>query len=38
MPGFVNAHTHVGLVSVKGLGHSTASALYDVMGDRTTFK
>ena len=31
MPGFVNAHTHVGLVSVKGLGHSTASALYDVM-------
>ena len=31
VPGFVNAHSHVGLVSVKGLGHSQASALYDVM-------
>ncbi len=31
VPGFVNAHSHVGLVSVKGLGHSNASALYDVM-------
>ena len=28
VPGFVNAHSHVGLVSVKGLGHSQASALY----------
>ena len=31
MGGFVNSHTHVGLVSVKGLGHGDASALYDVM-------
>ena len=31
VPGFVNAHSHVGLVSVKGLGHSQARALYDVM-------
>ena len=31
MGGFINSHTHVGLVSVKGLGHADASALYDVM-------
>ena len=30
-PGFTNAHSHVALNSVKGLGYGTASALYDVM-------
>ncbi|MGA1479244.1 MAG: amidohydrolase family protein [Candidatus Actinomarina sp.] len=30
-PGFTNAHSHVALVSVKGLGYASASALYDVM-------
>ena len=30
-PGFTNAHSHVALNSVKGLGYGNASALYDVM-------
>jgi 5-methylthioadenosine/S-adenosylhomocysteine deaminase len=30
-PGFTNAHSHVALNSVKGLGYGKASALYDVM-------
>ena len=30
-PGLTNAHSHVALNSVKGLGYGTASALYDVM-------
>ena len=30
-PGFTNAHSHVALNSVKGLGYGSASALYDVM-------
>lgn len=30
-PGLVNAHSHVALNSVKGLGYGKASALYDVM-------
>ena len=33
VPGFVNAHSHVGLVSVKGLGHSQASALMTLCGE-----
>ena len=31
MPGLTNAHSHVALNSVKGLGYGEASALYDVM-------
>jgi len=31
VPGLVNAHSHVALNSVKGLGYGKASALYDVM-------
>lgn len=31
MPGLTNAHSHVALNSVKGLGYGKASALYDVM-------
>ncbi|MDA9645559.1 amidohydrolase family protein [Candidatus Actinomarina] len=30
-PGLTNAHSHVALNSVKGLGYGKASALYDVM-------
>ena len=30
-PGLTNAHSHVALNSVKGLGYGDASALYDVM-------
>jgi len=30
-PGLVNAHSHVALNSVKGLGYGKSSALYDVM-------
>ena len=30
VPGFVNAHSHVGLVSVKGLGHSQALSLIHI--------
>ena len=30
-PGFTNAHSHVALNSVKGLGYGNANALYDVM-------
>ena len=30
-PGLVNAHSHVALNSVKGLGYGRANALYDIM-------
>lgn len=31
LPGLVNAHTHVALVSCRGISHRARSALYDVM-------